>query len=61
MSQPIAIIDVFQAIADPTRRAILNRLLSGEQAVKDSGFNQTQKLWLGSADPPRCQTIKIRV
>jgi len=34
MSRPIASADVFHAIADPTRRAILDRLRSGEQPVK---------------------------
>lgn len=34
MSRPIASVDTFQAIADPTRRAILDRLRAGEQPVK---------------------------
>ncbi|HEY9669537.1 MAG TPA: metalloregulator ArsR/SmtB family transcription factor [Coleofasciculaceae cyanobacterium] len=34
MSRPAASADIFQAIADPTRRAILDRLRDGEQAVK---------------------------
>lgn len=34
MSRPVASADIFQAIADPTRRAILDRLRSGEQPVK---------------------------
>lgn len=34
MSRPIASADIFQAIADPTRRAILDRLRQGEQPVK---------------------------
>jgi len=34
MSRPVASTDVFQAIADPTRRAILDRLRLGEQPVK---------------------------
>ncbi|GAA6619597.1 ArsR/SmtB family transcription factor [Scytonema sp. NUACC26] len=34
MSRPAASADVFAAIADPTRRAILDRLLTGEQPVK---------------------------
>jgi DNA-binding transcriptional ArsR family regulator len=34
MSRPTASADVFQAIADPTRRAILDRLRTGEQPVK---------------------------
>ncbi|HEY9600165.1 MAG TPA: metalloregulator ArsR/SmtB family transcription factor [Allocoleopsis sp.] len=34
MSRPGASADIFQAIADPTRRAILDRLRDGEQAVK---------------------------
>lgn len=35
MSRPIASADVFVAIADPTRRALLDKLCNGEQAVKD--------------------------
>ncbi|MBD3884760.1 winged helix-turn-helix transcriptional regulator [Phormidium tenue FACHB-886] len=35
MSRPVASADVFQAIADPTRRAILDRLRAGEQPVKE--------------------------
>ena len=34
MSRPYASADIFQAIADPTRRALLDRLRIGEQAVK---------------------------
>ncbi len=34
MSRPSASADIFQAIADPTRRAILARLRDGEQPVK---------------------------
>ena len=34
MSRPAANADIFQAIADPTRRAILDRLRDGEQPVK---------------------------
>jgi DNA-binding transcriptional ArsR family regulator len=34
MSRPAASADIFQAIADPTRRAILDRLREGEQPVK---------------------------
>jgi DNA-binding transcriptional ArsR family regulator len=34
MSQSTASTDIFQAIADPTRRAILDRLQHGEQPVK---------------------------
>lgn len=34
MSRQSASADVFQAIADPTRRAILDLLLGGEQPVK---------------------------
>lgn len=34
MSRPVASVDTFQAIADPTRRAILDRLRAGEQPVK---------------------------
>lgn len=34
MSRPAASADIFQAIADPTRRAILDRLRDGEQPVK---------------------------
>jgi DNA-binding transcriptional ArsR family regulator len=34
MSRPVASGDIFQAIADPTRRALLDRLSTGEQAVK---------------------------
>lgn len=34
MSRPAASADIFQAIADPTRRALLDRLRDGEQAVK---------------------------
>jgi DNA-binding transcriptional ArsR family regulator len=33
MSRPIASADTFYAIADPTRRAILDRLRTGEQSV----------------------------
>lgn len=34
MSRPAASADVFMAIADPTRRALLDRLRNGEQPVK---------------------------
>jgi DNA-binding transcriptional ArsR family regulator len=34
MSRPGASADIFQAIADPTRRAILDQLRDGEQSVK---------------------------
>jgi DNA-binding transcriptional ArsR family regulator len=34
MSRSTASTDIFQAIADPTRRAILDRLQCGEQPVK---------------------------
>lgn len=34
MSRPAKSADIFQAIADPTRRAILDRLRGGEQSVK---------------------------
>ncbi|MBD2104520.1 helix-turn-helix transcriptional regulator [Leptolyngbya sp. FACHB-261] len=34
MSRPVASADIFQAIADPTRRALLDRLRQGEQPVK---------------------------
>ena len=34
MSRPVASADIFQAIADPTRRALLDRLRAGEQPVK---------------------------
>ena len=34
MSRPAASADIFQAIADPTRRALLDRLKGGEQPVK---------------------------
>ncbi|AFY87108.1 ArsR family transcriptional regulator [Chroococcidiopsis cubana CCALA 043] len=34
MSRPAAGGDIFQAIADPTRRALLDRLRDGEQPVK---------------------------
>lgn len=34
MSRSTASTDIFQAIADPTRRAILDRLQRGEQPVK---------------------------
>jgi DNA-binding transcriptional ArsR family regulator len=35
MSRSTASTDIFQAIADPTRRAILDRLQYGEQPVKN--------------------------
>jgi DNA-binding transcriptional ArsR family regulator len=35
MSRPAASTDVFIAIADPTRRALLDRLRFGEQPVKE--------------------------
>lgn len=34
MSRPTASTDIFQAIADPTRRALLDKLREGEQPVK---------------------------
>ncbi|MGB5961844.1 MAG: metalloregulator ArsR/SmtB family transcription factor [Coleofasciculaceae cyanobacterium] len=34
MSRPTASTDIFQAIADPTRRALLDQLREGEQPVK---------------------------
>lgn len=34
MSRPAANADIFQVIADPTRRALLDRLREGEQPVK---------------------------
>ena len=34
MSRPTASTDIFQAIADPTRRALLDKLRAGEQPVK---------------------------
>ena len=34
MSRPAASADIFVAIADPTRRALLDRLREGEQSVK---------------------------
>ena len=34
MSRPTASADIFQAIADPTRRALLDQLRHGEQPVK---------------------------
>jgi DNA-binding transcriptional ArsR family regulator len=34
MSRPTAHADVFQAIADPTRRSLLDQLRQGEQPVK---------------------------
>ena len=34
LSRPAASTDIFQAIADPTRRALLDRLRDGEQPVK---------------------------
>lgn len=34
MSRPAAHADVFQAIADPTRRSLLDQLRQGEQPVK---------------------------
>jgi DNA-binding transcriptional ArsR family regulator len=33
MSRPAASADIFQAIADPTRRALLDRMREGEQSV----------------------------
>lgn len=43
MSRPAASADIFQAIADPTRRALLDRLKDGEQPVKQlaSAFEMT--------------------
>jgi DNA-binding transcriptional ArsR family regulator len=37
MSRPIASADIFQAIADPARRAILARLREGEQKLDALG------------------------
>ena len=34
MSRPTASTDIFNAIADPTRRALLDKLREGEQPVK---------------------------
>jgi DNA-binding transcriptional ArsR family regulator len=34
LSRPTASTDIFQAIADPTRRALLDKLREGEQPVK---------------------------
>lgn len=34
MGRPAASADIFQAIADPTRRTLLDQLRSGEQSVK---------------------------
>jgi DNA-binding transcriptional ArsR family regulator len=34
LSRPVSSADIFQAIADPTRRALLDRLRNGEQPVK---------------------------
>lgn len=34
MSRPTASTDIFNAIADPTRRALLDKLRDGEQPVK---------------------------
>lgn len=34
MSRPAASADIFQVLADPTRRALLDRLREGEQPVK---------------------------
>ena len=34
--------DIFQAIADPTRRAILSRLSEGERSVKELAERMTQ-------------------
>ena len=44
MSRPLADSDVFQAIADPTRRAILDRLQSGPAPVNSlaDGFPQSR-------------------
>jgi DNA-binding transcriptional ArsR family regulator len=43
MSRPVASADIFQAIADPTRRALLARLKDGEQPMKQlaSAFEMT--------------------
>lgn len=43
MSRPTASTDIFQAIADPTRRALLDKLRNGEQPVKQLAepFNMT--------------------
>lgn len=43
MSRPSASTDIFQAIADPTRRALLDQLRNGEQPVKQLAepFNMT--------------------
>ena len=44
MARARASIDVFHAVADPTRRAILDRLRGGEVAVAElaSGFDMTR-------------------
>lgn len=44
MARPLADSDVFQAIADPTRRAILDRLRSGPAPVNSlaEGFPQSR-------------------
>jgi DNA-binding transcriptional ArsR family regulator len=43
LSRPTASTDIFQAIADPTRRALLDKLRNGEQPVKQLAepFNMT--------------------
>ena len=43
LSRPSASTDIFQAIADPTRRALLDQLRNGEQPVKQLAepFNMT--------------------
>ena len=44
MSRPLADTDIFQAIADPTRRAILDRLQAGPAPVNSlaEGFPQSR-------------------
>ena len=44
MSRPLADSDIFQAIADPTRRAILDRLQTGPAPVNSvaEGFSQSR-------------------
>jgi len=44
LSQPLAESDIFQAIADPTRRAILDRLQAGPAPVNSlaEGFPQSR-------------------
>ena len=44
MSRPLADSDIFQAVADPTRRAILDRLRTGPAPVNSiaDGFTQSR-------------------